>query len=171
VSLVALGDSITVGGWARRAADALGLGYEGHARDGAVVADVLRLQLPRVTGHHAVATLYAGVNDARGPRFDPAAFERDLALVADALARRADRLLLCTMPLDLGRPTAAPKPVAANAAIRRVAAAAGAVLCALDDLAGPELVAPDAVHPTARGQEEIAARAVQALRAASTSDR
>ena len=37
------------------------------------------------------------------------------------------------------------------------------MLAELDDLAGPPWLLPDAVHPTARGQLEIADRAARAL--------
>jgi lysophospholipase L1-like esterase len=165
VTLVALGDSITADrrSWAGRLAQALDLPYTSHAVNGAVVADLLREQLPCVRPGHRVACLYAGVNDARSPGFDAGAFERDLGLVAEELATRADRLLMVTLPLRLGRPTAAPKPEIANAAVRRIAAAAGAALCELDDLEGDGLLMPDLVHPTAAGQREIAERAARAL--------
>src|SRR4029450_5251740 len=80
-----------------------------------------------------------------------------------ALAACSERLLLCTLPADLGRPRAAPKPRAASAIVRAVAHDHGAALAALDGLAGPPWLLPDAVHPTARGQLEIADRAARAL--------
>jgi lysophospholipase L1-like esterase len=167
--LVALGDSITVGSavappWVRWLAEALGMPWTSLASNGALVAHVLREQLPRVGDGHALACLYAGVNDARGLAFDPIAYERDLLAVAQALRPRSETLLLCTLPLDLGRPPAAPKPAVANEAVRRVASAAGAVVCALDDFGGPAHVLADAVHPTRAGQIEIADRAARALR-------
>jgi lysophospholipase L1-like esterase len=163
--MVALGDSITAakGSWASLLAQRLGLQLVSFARDGAVVADVLDSQLPRVHGRHDLACLYAGVNDARSPGFDPERYERDLHTAAAALAERADALLLCTLPLDLGRPPATPKPAVANAAVRRVAGATGAIVCELDDLAGPVLLEADAVHPTSAGQRAIADRAAAAL--------
>ena len=82
------------------------------------------------------ACLYAGVNDVRGPGFDPAAYERDLHALARGLRERSERVLLCTLPLDLGRPRAAPKPAVANAAVERVAASTGPSVCRLDDLSG-----------------------------------
>ena len=54
----------------------------------------------------------------------------------------------------------------ANALIVRLAAEHGALVARLDDLRGPTLLLPDAVHPTAIGQLEIADRAAQALAAA-----
>ena len=174
--VVALGDSITVGegsmvlgvtplSWAQWLAMALDLPYTSYAANGAVTADVLAEQLPRVGGAYDVACLYAGVNDVRGPDFDPAAYERELRAVALGLRERSDRLLLLALPLRLGRPTAAPKPAVANAAVRRVARAAGAVVCELDDLRGWVEILPDAVHPTAVGQVAIADRAARALAA------
>jgi lysophospholipase L1-like esterase len=172
--LVALGDSITLGeggsvlgvtalSWAQWLARALDLPYTCYARNGAVVPEVLRDQLPRVRPGHDLACLYAGVNDVRGLGFEPEAYERDLLAVARGLRARSERLLLCTLPLDLGRPPAAPKPALANAAIERVAASTGAAVCRLDDLSGWVELWADAVHPTAVGQLEIADRAARAL--------
>jgi lysophospholipase L1-like esterase len=172
--LVALGDSITVGegsmvlgvtplSWAQWLARALDLPFTSYAVNGARAADVLRDQLPRVRGDYDLACLYAGVNDARSPDFDLDAFERDLLAVAQGLRERSERLLLVTLPLRLGRPTAAPKPAIANGAIRRVARATDAALCQLEDFRGWVEVQPDAVHPTAVGQVVIADRAARAL--------
>jgi lysophospholipase L1-like esterase len=174
LGLVALGDSITVGegsmvlgvtplSWAQWLARALDLPYTSYAVNGAVVADVLRDQLPLVRREYDIACLYAGVNDARDAGFDAEAYERDLLAVAEGLRERSDRLLLVTLPLRLGRPTAAPKPALANGAIRRVARSTGAALCELDDLSGWVEILPDAVHPTAVGQVVIADRAARAL--------
>ena len=174
LGLVALGDSITVGegsmalgvtplSWAQWLARALDLPYTCYAFNGATTADVRHRQLPRVRGDHDVATLYAGVNDVRDPGFDTAAYERDLDAAAAGLAPRAERLLMLTMPDDLGRPTSAPKPVKANDVIRRVAERHGAVLADLSDFGGWTMVIPDVIHPTAVGQLEIADRAARAL--------
>jgi len=172
--LVALGDSITVGegsmqlgvtalSWAQWLARALDLPYTCYAVNGAVVADVLHKQLPRVRAEYDVAAVYAGVNDVRDPGFDGAAYERDLDAVVAGLAAYAGQLLMLTIPYDLGRPPSAPKPRLAKEAIRRVADRHGAIACDLSDLAGWTLVLPDAVHPTALGQLEIADRAALAL--------
>jgi lysophospholipase L1-like esterase len=172
--LVALGDSITVGegsmalgvtplSWAQWLARALDLPYTCYAVDGAVAAEVLREQLPRARADYDVAVLYAGVNDVRSPGWDAGAYERDLDAIAAGLAARAERLLLLTLPHDLGRPTCAPKPQEANAAVRRVAQRHRAALADLADFGGWTLVLPDVVHPTALGQLEIADRAARAL--------
>jgi len=172
--LLALGDSITVGegsmalgitplSWAQWLAKALDLAYTAYAFDGATTADVLREQLPRVRFQYDVATLYAGVNDVRAPSFDLAAYERDLDAVAGGLAARSARLLMVSLPEDLGRPTSAPKPVAANEAVRRVAARHGALVADLADFGGWTQVQPDVVHPTPLGQVEIADRAARTL--------
>jgi hypothetical protein len=112
-----------------------------------------------------VGALYVGVNDVRGPRFDERAYERDLEAIAAGLAGRSERLLMLTVPRDLGRPAAAPKPVRATAAVWRVAERHGAVVVDLSDFAGWTMVLPDAVHPTPLGQLEIADRAARALAA------
>ena len=175
--LVALGDSVTNGrgepalgvhaqSWAQWLAEALDLPFRKLAADGACAPDVLSLQVPRLRGRSEVGCLYVGVNDTRSLDWDAGAYERDLRAIVAALGRHAERLLLCTVPHDLGRPRAAPKPAQAGAIVRAVGAEAGAVVVDLDDLGGPPLVLPDAVHPTAVGQLEIAARAAAALRAA-----
>jgi lysophospholipase L1-like esterase len=157
---------ITPLSWAQWLARALDLPFTSYAVDGATTADVLREQLPRVRADYDLATVYAGVNDVRSPDWDAAAYERDLDAVAGALAACAERLLLLTLPADLGRPTCAPKPLQASEIVRRVAARHGAVVAALDDFGGWTLVLPDVVHPTALGQLEIADRAARALGAA-----
>lgn len=174
LGLVALGDSITVGegnlvcgipcrSWALWLAEALDLPFTSRAVTGVVTADVLRSQLPAVRADYDVGCLFTGVNDVRGPRFDPAGFERALRSVASGLAARCDRLAMLTLPLDLGRPRAGAKVAGANAIVRTVAAGAGATVVALDDLRGWTLLLPDSVHPTALGQLEIADRAAAAL--------
>jgi lysophospholipase L1-like esterase len=173
--LVALGDSITNGhgepalgvhpqSWAQWVAEVLDLPFHKLATDGAQTADVLREQVPRLHGRYDVGCVYAGVNDVRAPGFDAAAYERDLRAIVDAVASRSERVVLATIPLDLGRPRAAPKPAIANGIIRDIAAHAGpAIVVELDDLAGAPFLLPDEVHPTARGQLEIADRAARAL--------
>jgi lysophospholipase L1-like esterase len=172
--LVALGDSITNGrgepalgvhaqSWAQWVAEVLELPFTKLASDGAQTADVLREQVPRLRGPYDVGCVYTGVNDVRALDFDPAAYERDLRAIATAVAAASARMVLCTIPADLGRPRAAPKPRAASSIVRRVASAAHALVVDLDDLAGAPWLLPDAVHPTAVGQLEIADRAARAL--------
>ncbi len=172
--LVALGDSITNGhgepalgvhpqSWAQWLAEALELPFTKLAVDGAQAADVLRDQVPRLRGPYDLACVYAGVNDVRSLDFDAAGYERDLEAIATALVTRAERLLMLTLPADLGRPTCAPKPAIANAALRRVAERHAADVADLSDFGGWTNVLPDVVHPTALGQLEIADRAARAL--------
>jgi lysophospholipase L1-like esterase len=172
--LVALGDSITNGhgepalgvpmqSWAQWLAEALELPFTKLAIDGARAADVRRELVPRLAGPYDVGCLYVGVNDARSPDWEAAGFARDLGALAAALTACSERVLLCTLPADLGRPRARPKPAAASAVVRAVAAEHGAAVAELDDLAGARWLLPDAVHPTALGQLEIADRAARAL--------
>jgi len=174
LGLVALGDSITVGegnlvcgtpcrSWALWLAEVLDLPFTGRAVNGAVVGDVLREQLPRVTSDYDVGTLFVGVNDVRNADWDADPFAAAYRTVAEGLAARCARLLLVTAPLDLGRPPAGAKVVGLNAIVRAVAEETGAAVCALDDLRGWTFLLPDVVHPTALGQLEIAARAARAL--------
>jgi lysophospholipase L1-like esterase len=172
--LVALGDSITNGhgepalgvpmqSWAQWLAEALELPFTKLARDGARTADVLADLVPRLAGPYDVGCVYVGVNDARSLDWDAAAFERDLRAIADAAAQASDRLLLCTLPSDLGRPRAGDKPRVASAIVRAIANDHGATVAAFDDLAGRPWLMPDAVHPTAVGELEMADRAARAL--------
>jgi lysophospholipase L1-like esterase len=174
--LVAIGDSITNGhgepalgvpmqSWAQWLAEALDLPFTKLARDGARAADVLVELVPRLAGPYDVGCAYVGVNDARSPDWDAAAYERDLRAIAGALAAASGRLLLCTLPADLGRPRAGDKPARASAIVRAIAADHGAAVVALDDLAGRPWLMPDAVHPTAVGELEMADRAARALQA------
>jgi lysophospholipase L1-like esterase len=172
--LVALGDSITNGrgepalgvhpqSWAQWVAEVLELPFTKFASDGARTADVLREQVPRLRGPYDVGCVYTGVNDARALDFDAGAYERDLRAIATAVAAASERVVLCTIPADLGRPRAAPKPRAASGIVRRVASEVRALVVDLDDLAGAPWLLPDAVHPTAVGQLEIADRAARVL--------
>jgi lysophospholipase L1-like esterase len=172
--LVALGDSITNGhgepalgvpmqSWAQWLAEALDLPFTKLARDGARASDVRAELVPHMAGPYDIGCLYVGVNDARSIDWDAAAYERDLRAIAAALAACSERLALCTLPADLGRPRAGSKPRAASAIIRAVGAEHDATIVALDDLAGRPWLLPDAVHPSALGQLEIADRAAREL--------
>jgi hypothetical protein len=172
--LVALGDSITNGhgepalgvhpqSWAQWVAEVLEMPFTKLATDGAQAADVLAQQVPRLRGPYDIGCVFAGVNDVRAPGFDSARYERDMRAIVAAVTEASERVVLCTIPVDLGRPRAAPKPAEASAIVRRIAADTNATVVALDDLAGAPWLLPDAVHPTARGQLEIADRAARAL--------
>ena len=130
---------ITPLSWAQWLARALDQPFSSYAVNGATTADVLQLQLPRVLGRTRRGALrrrqrrpLAGVRLGR-LRARPRA-------VAAGLAARADRLLVLTMPEDLGRPTSAPKPALANDVVRRVAARHGAAVADLADFGGWTLV-------------------------------
>jgi GDSL-like Lipase/Acylhydrolase family len=172
--LVAIGDSITNGhgepalgvtmqSWAQWLAESLELPFTKLARDGARAADLLRDLVPRLEGPYDVGCVHVGVNDARSLDWDAGAFEDDVDAIVAAVAAASERLLVCTIPADLGRPRAAPKPQAASAILRGAAARHGGATVELEDLAGPPWLLPDAVHPTAIGQLEIADRAARAL--------
>ena len=123
--LVALGDSITNGrgepalgvhpqSWAQWVAEVLELPFTKLASDGAQTADVLREQVPRLRGPYDVGCIYTGVNDVRALDFDADAYERDLRAIATAVAAASERVVLCTIPADLGRA----RRVASSAASR-----------------------------------------------------
>jgi lysophospholipase L1-like esterase len=173
--LVALGDSITYGhggmqsgvgsqSWAQWLAEAMELPFTRLARNGATAADVARDQVPRVGDGYAVGTLYIGVNDVRNIGFDAEAYERHVRAALDVLRERCERVVVLTVPVELGIPPALPRAVeAANDALRGAAAEVGAVLVDLSDFRGPRWVWADRVHATAAGQVELADRAARAL--------
>jgi len=169
--IAALGDSITNGGgsmalgvyprsWAHWLALAMDVPYHGLAADGATAQTVVAEQVPRLRDGYALGALFVGVNDVRSVAWDPEAFARDHRAAIAALRERAERTLTATVPLDLGRPRAGAKVADCNAIIR----ASGAdVVVELDDLKPFAHLLPDAVHPHAVGQLEIADRAARAL--------
>jgi lysophospholipase L1-like esterase len=183
LGVLAFGDSITNGGgelqwgvalhsWALWTARGLGLPYTGCAVDGATAGDVARLQIPGFlarTAHpdarYDVGCLYAGVNDVRGTGWDPAGYDRDLRAALAFLGGRCDRVLVATLPRDLGRPRAGAAVEAANSAVERAAADAGALVLDLRGFGARNRVMVDAVHPTAFGQIAIAERALDVLAA------
>ena len=171
--LVALGDSITYGhggmqsglgsqSWAMWLAEAMELPFTRLAGNGARAPDVLRDQVPRLR-EARIGTLYVGVNDVRDIAWDGGAYERDLVAIVAAMKACCERVVMLTIPLDLGLPPAGAKVLEANAAIERVAGGAGATLVDLRDFRGPRWVWADRVHATAAGQVEIADRAARAL--------
>jgi lysophospholipase L1-like esterase len=167
LGVLAFGDSITNGGgelqwgvalqsWALWTARGLGLPYTGWAVDGATVAGVAGEQVPRFLAGFAhpdarfdLGCLYVGANDVRALDWDAAAYARDLRAALAFLSERCDRVLACTIPLDLGRPRAGARVEQANAAIERAAAEHGALVLDLRAFAARNLVMADAVHPTA----------------------
>jgi lysophospholipase L1-like esterase len=183
VGVLAFGDSITNGGgelqwgvalqsWALWTARGLGLPYTGCAADGASAAHVVGEQIPRFRERFAhpdarfdLGCLYVGVNDVRALDWDPAAYERDLRAALGFLHERCERVLACTIPLDLGRPRAGAKVEEANAVIERVAGEGGALVLDLRGFGARNRVMADAVHPTAFGQIAIAERALDVLAA------
>lgn len=175
--MLALGDSITNGGdgralgvpgrsWCAWLAGALAMELDNLAFDGALADDVLALQVPLARGPYALACVYAGVNDVRGAGWDAGEYERALGAILERAAALAERVLVATIPLELGRPPAGSKVADANAIVRRLGHSCRATVAELEDLGGRALVLPDRVHPTPLGQLEIADRAAAALGAA-----
>lgn len=168
--VVALGDSITRGkggapalgvhpqSWAQWVAEALDVPLHNLAVDGATAADVVRDQLPRLKGPYDIATVFVGANDARGD-LDPTAYARAIHSIIAAVRDAASRVLVLTVPLDLGRPRAGEDVKEVNRILREQ----DTEICALDDLKGARFMLPDAVHPTSPGMVEIANRALAAL--------
>jgi lysophospholipase L1-like esterase len=181
LGLLAFGDSITNGGgelqwgvalqsWAQWTARALGLPLTNFAVDGARVADVAGAQLTAARersahpdAHYELGALHIGVNDVRAPDWDPDAFAGDLRTVLAYLAERCDRIVVLTIPLDLGRPRAGAKVELANATIESAAREVGATIVDLRGFRGRRILMPDHVHPTALGQIAIAERVVATM--------
>jgi lysophospholipase L1-like esterase len=181
LGLLAFGDSITNGGgelqwgvalqsWAQWTARALGLAFTNFAVDGARVGDVAGSQLTaarqrtaNADARYDLGALHIGVNDVRALDWDPDAFAARLRTVLAYLAERCDRLVVLTIPLDLGRPRAGTKVEVANAAIEAAAREVGATIVDLRGFRGRHVLMPDHVHPTAFGQIAIAERVVDAM--------
>lgn len=172
--VLALGDSILCGpeegafgvpprSWAQWLAEALDLPFHKLAQPGATTPWIADALLPRARDDYALACVGVGTNDVRSLDWDPRPFEVALARILDGLTERATRTCIATIPLDLGRPPAGPKVAELNAIVRSAATARNAVVVDLDDLRGWRRFFPDAVHPTALGQLEIAQRAAAAL--------
>jgi lysophospholipase L1-like esterase len=182
LGVLAFGDSITNGGgelqwgialqsWALWTARALGLAFTSYAADGARVGEVARDQLESARERTAnsdarydLGCLHIGVNDVRALDWDADAFAADLRTVVDFLAERCERIVVLSIPVDLGRPRPDPARIAsANATITAEAARAGATLVDLRGFRGRGILMADHVHPTALGQVAIANRVVDIL--------
>ena len=181
LGLLAFGDSITNGGgelqsgvalqsWAQWTARALGLPFTNFAVDGARVADVAGAQLAAARERSAnpdarydLGALYIGVNDVRALDWNPDAFATNFRRVLAYLTERCDRLVVLTIPLDLGRPRAGAKVEVANATIEAAAAEVGATIVDLRGFRGRKVLMADHVHPTALGQIAIAERVIAAM--------
>jgi lysophospholipase L1-like esterase len=179
--VLAFGDSITNGGgelqwgvalqsWAQWVARGLGLPFTNFATDGASAARVLHEQIPafeRSTANpgarYDVGCIYIGVNDVRSTDWDADRFAQELEPAVAFLAGRCERTLTVAAPLDLGRPRNEVRVRELNAAVERVARAAGALLVDLSDVRARNRVMADRVHPTAFGQIAIAERALGVL--------
>ncbi|WP_205699369.1 GDSL-type esterase/lipase family protein [Conexibacter sp. SYSU D00693] len=173
MTVLGLGDSITEGPgdstlgvlprpWSHWLALALDAPFHGLARPGATAPEVVRDLLPRAARRrYGVACIGVGTNDVRAADFSLSRCAAAIAALLDGVD--AERVCVATIPVDLGRPRAGGKVALLNAEVRRLAAERGAAVVALDDLRGWRLVMPDAVHPTALGQVEVADRAAAAL--------
>jgi lysophospholipase L1-like esterase len=182
LGVLAFGDSITNGGgelqwgvalqsWALWVARALGRPYSGYAVDGATARDVVAEQIPAWRAragdgaHYDVGCLYVGVNDVRRFEWDPDTFSHHLTASLRSIRPACDRLLLATIPLDLGRPRAGAKVHDANAVIESAARSLDALVVDLRDFGARNHVMVDHVHPTAFGQVAMAERALRVLEA------
>jgi lysophospholipase L1-like esterase len=174
--VLGLGDSISTGpeegafgvpprSWAQWLAEALDLPFHKLAQPGAFTPWIADVLLPRARADYTLACVGVGTNDVRSLDWDPRSFAAALDRILDALAARAQRVCVATIPLGLGRPPAGPVKVGEiNTIIRERAASRAAVTVVdLDDFQGWRWLFPDAVHPTALGQLEIARRAAEAL--------
>jgi lysophospholipase L1-like esterase len=173
-AVLGFGDSITLGpeegafgvaprAWAHWLAELLDVPFHRLARAGAWTPEMADTLLPRARFPYTLACVHVGTNDVRSVEWAPGSFAAALERILDGVGARAERVCVATIPLDLGRPRAGAKVAELNAIVRRAAAERGAVVVALDDLRGWRELFPDAVHPTALGQLEIARRAAAAL--------
>jgi hypothetical protein len=172
--VLALGDSILCGPeegafgvpprvWPQWLAEALDLPFHRLARPGALAPDVERWFVPRLRDDYALACVGVGTNDVRSLDWSSRSFAASLERLLLGVGARAERVCVATVPSDLGRPRAGAKVAGLNTIVRELAASCGAVVVDLDDFRGWRWWFPDAVHPTALGQLEIARRAADAL--------
>jgi len=191
---VAIGDSSTEGlddpdgrggyrGWANRLAETIAatqgpLLYANLAVRGRSTRRILEEQLDRAVAMRPdLVTLFSGTNDVVRPRFDVRAFATDVATMHSALIGGGATLLTFTLPdlapvLPLARPIA-PRIRVMNDAVRRVAAASGAILVDLARHAmasDARIWSPDRLHANAEGHRRIAAALAHALGIPGTDD-
>ena len=171
--VLGLGDSITLGpdegafgvrprAWSQLLAEALDAPFHRLAAPGATTPWIAEHLLPRAQRRrYALACVHVGTNDVRSVDWDPGAFEAALDRILGGLD--AERTCVATIPLDLGRPRAGAKVADLGAIVERLARAHGAWIVDLRGMTSWKLLFPDAVHPTALGQLEIARQARAAL--------
>jgi hypothetical protein len=172
--VLALGDSIMCGpeegayrvpprAWPQWIAELLDLPFHRIARPGACAPDLVDRDLSRIRDDYAIACVGIGTNDVRSIDWDPARYTRALDTLLSAAGAAAQRVCVATVPLDLGRPRAGAKVADLNTIVRESARSQGFAVVELADFGGWRLWFPDAVHPTALGQLEIARRGARAL--------
>lgn len=172
--VLALGDSIMCGpdegaygvpprAWPQWIAALLDLPFHRIARPGASAADLVDRDLSRIRDDYAIACVGIGTNDVRSVDWDARRYTRALDTLLSAVGAAAQRVCVATVPLDLGRPRAGAKVADLNTIVRECADSRGFAVVDLADFGGWRLWFPDAVHPTALGQLEIARRAARAL--------
>lgn len=184
---VAIGDSSTEGlddpdghggyrGWANHLAETIAaaqgpLLYANLAVRGRSTRRILAEQQPQAVAMQPdLVTLFSGTNDVVRPRFDVQSFARDVETMHHALIGAGATLLTFTLPdlgpvLPLARPLA-PRIRRMNDAVRRAAAASGAILVDLarhDMASDPRIWSPDRLHANAEGHRRIAAALAHAL--------
>jgi lysophospholipase L1-like esterase len=180
----ALGDSLTEGvgdpdrrgslrGWADRLAEAMAtvepdLAYLNLARRGLPAGEVRWTQLePALAFRPDLSSVLVGMNDLLEPRFDPAAFERELAAIVRPLREGGAVVLTGTFP-DVTLFSPLPKRFltgirarlrAASDAVRAVSEAHGALcldLEALPEARQRQVMSIDRLHPSPRGHVLLA---------------
>jgi hypothetical protein len=149
--------------WPQWIAELLDLPFHRIARPGASAPDFVARDLSRIRDDYAVACVGIGTNDVRSIDWDATRYTRALDTLLSTVAARAERRCVATVPLDLGRPRAGAKVGQLNAIVRDLARSHGFAVVSLEDFGGWRWWFPDAVHPTALGQLEIARRDARAL--------
>ncbi len=138
---------------------------------GLTTRQILDRQLaPALALRPDLATLFSGTNDVVRPRFDAAAVARDVETMQRALIAGGATVLGFTLPslslvMPLARPIE-PRVAALNEALRRAAAASGAILVDFARHAvgsDPRLWSRDRLHANAAGHARIAAALAAAL--------
>lgn len=163
-----IGDSILAapGSWGELLARAAGWSWVNHAARGARSWQVTD-QLAALDGHrYTVGVLSVGANDVLFD-WDADRYDANLRTILSALQSSCDRVLVQTFPRAFRRfPGSSPQRrsavVIADRMIRSAVAESGATIVDAGDLRG-QLLRPDRVHPSVRGQLLLADRAAAVL--------
>lgn len=155
--------------WARRVADAAHLDLTVAAMSGASTIEAELLLLPQVDGHHELGLCYLGINDVKQVRiWDAAGYRERLTRCVDRLLECSDRVVVLTLPPNLGAvPTLWPYGPGMRERVRTanqiIAVLRGVEVVELPALRHRSELWADGLHPTSLGHVRMARLVTDAL--------